>query len=174
MADESTILNGIAAAVGIGGCGLDSCPWKVAGISPFRHATYSIGGDDTVGVKAFPDDLAVGALPALVLMDGGMPDIGSGSYEVSKWEVEASVWTEYGPRAERVRQLLDYREPLKQAFRAHARGGLIDAEVSSVLLAAIGAIEYRQWRRAENAPTYLVLPLTAVLTWRRAVTYQPA
>lgn len=175
MADESAVINGVAAAIGIGGCGLAGCPWSVAGVSPFRNATYSIGGENsTTGVKPFPDDIAEGGLPALVVMDGGMPDVGSGSYEVSKWALEASLWVEYTPRAERTRQLLDYREQLKAAFRAHARGGLIDPEVSSVLLEGVGAIEGRQWRRTENAPTYLVMPFAAVLTWRRAVTYQPS
>lgn len=174
MSTEAQVINGIAAAIGIGGCGLAGCPWSVAGVSPFRDATYSIGGEDSAGVKPFPDDIASGGLPALVVMDGGLPAVGSGSYEVSKWAVEVSVWVEYSPRAERVRQLLDWREPLKAAFRAHGRGGLVDPEVSSVLLESVGAIEGRQWRRAENAPTYLVMPFSAVATWRRAVTYQPA
>jgi len=38
----------------------------------------------------------------------------------------------------------------------------------------VGAIEGRAWRRGENAPTYLVMPFNAELTWRRAVAYQPA
>jgi hypothetical protein len=171
---EADVLNGIAAAVGVGGCGLTGCPWAVAGASPFANATYSLGGQDGSAVKPFPDDIATGGLPALVAMDGGMPDIGSGSYEVSKWNVEISVWSEYTPRAERTRQLLGWRESIKAAFRAHARGGLVDPEVSSVLLTGVGAIEGRAWRRAEGAPTYLVMPFNAVLTWRRAVTYQPA
>lgn len=174
MATEGSVLNGIAEALGIGGCSISGCPWAVSGVSPFRAATYSLGGEDAAGVMPFPDDIAVGGLPALVVMDGGMPDVGNGSYEVSKWEIEASVWVEYTPRAERVRDLLNYREPLKQAFRAHARGGLVDAEVSSVLLVSVGAIESRQWRRAEGAPPFLVMPFQAVLTWRRAVTYQPS
>lgn len=170
---EAAVLDGIAAAVGIGGCGLSGCPWAVAGASPFAKATYSIGGA-TLGVKELPDDIAAGAFPLLVVMDGGLPSIGSGSYEVSEWEIETTVWTEYSPRGQRIRQLLDYREPLKAAFRAHAKGGLIDPEVSSVLLTSAGAIEVRQWRRAENAPSYLVLPLRATVTYRRAVAYAPA
>lgn len=174
MATESVVINAIAAAIGIGGCGLAACPWSAAGVSPFRNAAYSLGGEDAAGVKPFPDDIAIGGLPALVVMDAGMPDVGSGSYEVSKWEIEASVWTEYTPRAERVRDLLDLREPMKQAFRAHARGGAVDPEVSSLLLTSVGAIEGRRWRAVDGAPTYLVLPFRAVLTWRRAVTYRPS
>lgn len=174
MSTEAQVINGVAAAIGIGGCSISGCPWAVAGTSPFRNATYSIGGEDAAGVKPFPDDIAAGGLPALVVMDGGLPSVGSGSYEVSKWAIEVSVWVEYTPRAERIRDLLNWRETLRQAFRKHAQGGLIDAEVSSVLLESVGAIEGRQWRRVENAPTYLVLPFNAVLTWRRAVSYVPA
>lgn len=173
MTDESSVINAIAAAIGVGGCGVSGCPWATAGVSPFRDSTYSIGGEGA-GVKAFPDDIAAGSLPALVVMDRGMPDVGSGSYEVSKWAVEASIWTDYTPRAERTKQLLNYREVVKSAFRAHAKGGAVDPEVSSVLLVSIGAIEGRKWRSADGAPTYLVLPFDAVLTWRRAVTYQPS
>lgn len=170
---ESEVLDGVAAAVGIGGCALTGCPWAVAGTSPFAKATYAIGGT-TLGVQSLPDDIANGPLPAIVVVDAGLPDIGSGSYEVSKWDVEIGVWSEYSPRSERTRQLLNWREQLKQAMRAHARGGLIDPEVSSALLVSAGAIEMRQWRRAENAPPYLVLPLRAQITYRRAVAYAPA
>jgi hypothetical protein len=171
---EAQVMNGVAAAIGIGGCSVSGCPWSVAGVSPFRNATYSIGGEDSAGVKPFPDDLAIGGFPALVVMDGGLPAVGSGSYEVSKWALEVSVWVEYQPRAERVRDLLNWREPLRAAFRAHGRGGLIHAEVSSVLVENVGAIAGRKWRAGDGAPTYLVLPFGAVVTWRRAVTYQPS
>lgn len=174
MPAESTTLDSIAAAIGVGGCGRSGCPWAVAGASPFLDNVYSLGGGAVPGVKDFPDDIAMGGLPALVVMDGGLPEIVAGSYEVTTWAVEVSVWVENSARGERLRQLLNFREPIRAAFRAHAKGGLADVEISSVLLTAVGGLEYRQWARRPDAPTYLVLPFTAQAIYRRAVTYQPA
>lgn len=161
MASDGAILNAIAAI------GRD-----VAGIND--NAIYSLGGGGTVaGVKDLPDDIAMNGFPAFVVMDGGT-EIIPGSWERTTWTIEASVWVEYSPRGERVRGLLNLREPIRAAFRAKAKGGNADAAVQSVLITGTGAIETRQWRRVENAPTYLVLPISIEVKVNRAVTYVAA
>lgn len=161
MTDESVILDAIAAIA------LD-----VSGIN--GEAVYSLGGGgETVGVKDLPDDIAMGGFPAFVLTDGGTEVI-AGSWERTTWTLEASVWVEYSPRGERVRDLLNLREPLRAAFRAKAKGNGGDPSVQSVLVTGTGAIESRQWRRGEGAPWYLVLPLSVEVKVNKAVTYVAA
>ncbi len=161
MADESVILDHIA-AIGL----------EVAGLN--HDAIYSLGGGGTVaGVKDFPDDIANGGLPAFVVTDGGT-EIIPGSWERTTWTVEASVWVENSSRGERLRSLLNLREPIRAAFRAKAKGGLADPVVQSVLITGTGSFEYRQWQRREGAPIYLVLPFSIEVKVNRAVTYTPA
>ncbi len=159
MAVESAILDGIAAI------GLD-----VAGLN--HEAIYSLGGGSLAGVKDLPEDIGT-ALPAFVVTDGGTAVI-AGSWERTTWTVEASVWVEYSPRGERVRSLLDLREPIRAAFRAKGKGGSIDPAVQSVLITGTEPIEGRQWVRRENAPWYLVMPFSIEVKVNRAVTYTPA
>lgn len=163
MANESAILDGIAAIV-----------TPVTGIN--ADAIYSLGGggtDGIAGVKDLPDDIAAGGFPAFVVTDGGT-EIIPGSWERTTWTVEAALWVEYSPRGERLRQLLNLREPIREAFRDHSKGGLVDDAVQSVLITSTGAIEGRQWRRADNAPWYLVLPFSIEVKVNRAATYVPA
>lgn len=161
MADDSVILDAIAAI------GFD-----VAGLND--EAIYSLGGGGTIeGVKDLPDDIAMGGFPAFVVTDGGT-EIIPGSWERTTWTLEASVWVEYSPRGSRVRQLLNLREPIRAAFRAKAKGGNADPAVQSVLITGTGAVEARQWRKGDNAPWYLVLPLSVEAKVNRAVTYVPA
>lgn len=159
--NESVILDGIAAIA-----------LPVNGLND--QAVYSLGGGGTIaGVKDLPDDIATNGLPAFVVTDGGTSII-PGPWERTTWTVEASVWVEYSPRGSRVRTLLDLREPIRQAYREHAKGGLVDPVVQSVLITETGRIEARQWRRGENAPWYLVLPFEIEVKVNRAVSYAPA
>lgn len=161
MATEAEILDAVAAIA-----------LPVSGLNP--EAVYSLGGGSLAGVKDLPDDIAMNGLPAFVVTDGGT-EIIPGSWERTTWTLEGAVWAEYGPaRGERTRQLLNLREPLRAAYRAHARGGLADDVVSSVLVTSTGAIEARQWRRGDAAPWYLVLPFSIEVKVNRAVTYVPA
>jgi len=158
MANESAILDAIAAV------GLD-----VEGLN--AEAIYSLGGGNpAAGVKDLPDDIGAGGLPAFVVTDGGIEVI-PGSWERTTWTVEATVWVEYSPRGERVRSLLDLRDPIRAAFRAKDKAGGVDAGVQSLLITGTERIEGRQWQRLPSAPWYLVLPFSIEVKVNRAVTY---
>lgn len=162
MGLESLLMNTIAAtAIGVPGLNDD--------------AIYSAGGggDPFTIVKDLPGILD-GAFPAVVVLRGAMEVI-PGSWERTTLSFEFSVWVpEQEPRGEAYRDLADLDEPIRDAFRNRAKGGLVDPAVQSVLVLGSDAIEGRQWQRGERAPWYLVLPYTVAVKVNRAVTYRPA
>lgn len=148
MATDDELMDAIAAtAIG------------VEGVNP--EAIYSLGGSGTVaGVKDVPDDIGV-ALPAFLVMDGGLA-IQAVAGERVTWTLEATLWAEYSARAERLRALMRTRAALIDAFRAVAKGNRAalpapDESVQSVLVTSATAPESRKWAAGETQPTYLVV-----------------
>ena len=162
MADTATIIDAVA-AIGL----------TVDGIKD--TAIYGPGSGNVDGVRELPEDIGV-ALPAFLMLEGEA-DIIPGSWERQTWTLAGSVWVEYLPRGERYRQLVNMREPIQAAFRAHSKGGLADAAVQSVLLTGFGQIAGRQWNRGtpdQPGAWFLVLPFSVEVKVNRAVAYQPA
>jgi len=159
MADKSVIVDTIAAI------GLD-----VAGIN--AEAVYGPGSGQVAGVKELPDDIGV-SLPAFVML-AGEGSVIPGSWERQTWLLEGQIWTEYSPRGERYRGLVDLQEPVLAAFRAKSKGGRADTGVQSALITQFGEIEGRRWQPGENAPWYLVMTFRVEVKVNRAVIYLPA
>lgn len=161
MATKSEIIDAIA-AVGL----------LVSGIK----VVYGPGKGTTANVHELPDNIAEGAFPAFVLVDGDSPII-PGSWERQTWTLEGSLWASgETPRGERYRDLLDLTEPLHAAFRGFGEryGKVADPAVQSVLVTEFRQIEGRTWIRPQqgvSTPVYLVMPLAIEVKVNRSVQY---
>lgn len=167
MATESEIMRGVARVGRL-----------VDGIAPESVFGPGAAAPDANGVRGLPDDIDpyVQTAPAFMVLET--------ETEVMWWgrtnlECEGSIWTAYQPRAENHTKLIDLREPIATAFRAHSKGFLVDQVVQSVMLTGFGKVEGRQWRVPQSpddqaTPTYLVMPFSIQVALFRPVTYQPA
>lgn len=127
-----------------------------------REAVYSAGGTKgrAAGVRDLPDNLSEGGSPAVVVLDGDRSIIPGGN-ERTTYAVEAGVWIpDITPRSEVWRTLLDLEDPIRDAFRDNDRAASANPAVQAVVITDISRVTNRQWNRAEQAPWFLVLPIT--------------
>lgn len=129
-------------------------------------AVYAGGSGQVDGVQPMPEDIAFSALPAFVLSYQGAGVL-AGSWERQTHNLEAGLWVERNPLAERYAQLIGFIDAVMATFPPRSKP---DGEIESMLVTGFRRITAIDWGEAE----YLVLPFSIQVVRNRAAQYVAA